>query len=113
MTSETPSSSARRMSAARLVRSRLSRILRPMPVIGCCRIRASSDDVKVVRWLFIPTHVLASSSAGASPVIRTDSDWLQQPQAYKFRHVDFFRILIGLNCCTDAAKLLRGEFDPE
>jgi hypothetical protein len=28
-------------------------------------------------------------------------------------HVDFFRILIGLNCCTHADKLLCGEFDPE
>ena len=34
------------------------RMLRFMPVIGCCRIRASSDGVKFPLWLFIPAHAL-------------------------------------------------------
>src|SRR5262249_9816331 len=40
MTSETPSSSARCMSASRLVRRMVASRLRSMPVTGCCRISA-------------------------------------------------------------------------
>src|SRR5215470_8099474 len=43
---------------------------------------------------------------------RARLDWLQQSQAYKFRHVDFFRTLIGLDGCTHTGKLFCGEFDP-
>src|SRR5215471_10973088 len=36
---------------------------------------------------------------------RARLDWLQQSQAYKCRHVDFFRTLIGLDGCTHTGKL--------
>src|SRR5262245_40933454 len=55
MTSETPSSLARRRTLSWLVPSIVAIVLRPMPVTGCSRISASSDRLKFLlyRLLFI------------------------------------------------------------
>ena len=50
MASETPSSSARRMSVSWLVCSIVASVLRPMRVTGCSRISASSDGVKFLLY---------------------------------------------------------------
>src|SRR5215475_6525693 len=64
MSSETPSSSARRISASRLVPSIVSSVLMPIPVIGCSRISASSDGVKILLRFGLPGdiwHVLMAA----------------------------------------------------
>jgi hypothetical protein len=56
-TRETPSSSARRRSVSRLVRSIVSSVLRPRPVTGCSRISASSDGVKILLRFSLPDDI--------------------------------------------------------
>src|SRR5262245_8331527 len=53
MTSETPSSSARRRTLSWLVPSIVASVLRPIPVIGCSRISASSDGVKFLLYCLL------------------------------------------------------------